>query len=60
MADKTNTGDAIQEVPLNYYCNFTIELKEKITYGVEIFRFNRYETEEFVDITLRIDKDGTL
>jgi hypothetical protein len=54
MFDQTGGVD----VPMNYYCNFTIALKSEIVYGVEIYRFNRYETEEFIDLTIKVEKEG--
>jgi hypothetical protein len=29
-------------IPENYYCEFEVELKEDIVYGVEIYRLDRY------------------
>ena len=43
---------------MNFYCNFTMELKNDLVYGVEIHRNNRFDIEEYIDLTIRVQEDG--
>ena len=45
-------------IPKNFYCNFTIALKNDIVYGVEIHRQNRYDIEEYIDLMIKVIENG--
>ena len=51
-------NDKVIKIPRNFYCNFTIELKNDLVYGVEIHRNNRYDIEEYIDLTIRVNENG--
>jgi hypothetical protein len=50
--------DKLTKIPKNFYCNFTISLKNDLIYGVEIHRNNRYDIEEYIDLTIRVEENG--
>ena len=47
-------------IPKNYYCEFSLDLKDDIVYGVEIYRFDRFSTREKIDIDVIVEyADGS-
>lgn len=37
-------------IPKNYYCSFTLDLKDDLVYGVEVYRYDRYKSRETIDL----------
>lgn len=44
-------------IPKNYYCEFEIDLKEDVVYGVEVYRFDRYSIQEYIDLSVIVTYD---
>jgi hypothetical protein len=44
-------------IPKNYFCEFSIDLKEDVVYGVEIYRFDRYQIQENIDLSVIVEYD---
>jgi hypothetical protein len=50
MEYPSSEGVVKQDIPKNYYCEFSIDLKDAVVYGVEIYRTDRYQNREKIDI----------
>ena len=44
----------MKDIPRNYYCQFTIDLKDDLVYGIEVYRYDRYKTRETIDLDVII------
>jgi hypothetical protein len=44
-------------IPKNYYCKYTIELKDDLVYGIDVYRYDRYKSRETIDLDVIINYD---